>query len=157
MPSSPIPAAPASPEANGELWRVLNTVPDPRGRRGRRHRLPVILACALAAVLAGARSFVAIGEWAAHQPPATLRRLGIVGGTPGESTIRRVLGRLDGDLLDQLIGTLMWTRTATVGGRRLIAIDGKTVRGARTATQGPGKVAFQRVRSMVMGRCGSRA
>lgn len=92
------------------------------------------MACALAAVLAGARSFVAIGEWTAHQSPEALDRFGIVGVVPGESTIRRVLGRLDGDLLDHLIETLMWTRTATVAGRRLIAIDGKTVRGARSKT-----------------------
>jgi hypothetical protein len=29
---------------------------------------------------------------------------------------------------------LLWTRTRVVAGRRVIAIDGKTVRGARTAT-----------------------
>ena len=135
MPSSPIPAVAANPGTGGELWRVLHTVPDPRARRGRRHRLPVIMACALAAVLAGARSFVAIGEWTAHQSPQALDRLGVVGVVPGESTIRRMLGRLDGDLFDQLIGALMWTRTATVAGRRLIAIDGKTVRGARGKTE----------------------
>jgi hypothetical protein len=28
----------------------------------------------------------------------------------------------------------MWTRTSMVAGRRVIAIDGKTTRGARTAT-----------------------
>jgi hypothetical protein len=31
-----------------------------------------------------------------------------------------------------MIGAFMWTRVA--GGHRVIAIDGKTVRGARTAT-----------------------
>ena len=135
MPSLPIPAVSASREGGGELWQVLEQVPDPRARRGRRHRLPVIMACVLAAVLAGARSFVAIGEWTAHQSPQALDRLGVAGVAPDESTIRRVLGRLDGDLFDQLIGTLMWTRTATVAGRRLIAIDGKTVRGARSKTE----------------------
>lgn len=33
---------------------------------------------------------------------------------------------------DRIIGAGIWTRTATVNGRRVIAVDGKTVRGART-------------------------
>lgn len=135
MPSSPIPAVPASPPADGELWQVLDGVPDPRGRRGRRHRLPVILACGLAAVLSGARSFVAIGEWIAHQSPQALGSLGVDGAGPGESTIRRTFARLDADLIDQLLGALMWTRTSIRPGKRVIAIDGKTVRGARTRTR----------------------
>jgi hypothetical protein len=44
---------------------VLAAVADPWARRGVRHRLAVILALAVCAVLAGARSFTAIAEWAA--------------------------------------------------------------------------------------------
>jgi len=43
------------------------------------------------------------------------------------------LARLDAGYLDQLAGAFIWTRTRVAGGRRVIAIDGKTVRGARTA------------------------
>lgn len=43
------------------------------------------------------------------------------------------LQRLAPDRLDRLIGAWMWLRTATVGGRRVIAFDGKTLRGARDA------------------------
>jgi len=39
--------------------------PDPRARRRVRHQLAVILDLAVCAVLAGARSFTAIAEWAA--------------------------------------------------------------------------------------------
>jgi predicted transposase YbfD/YdcC len=95
----------------------------------------VILACGLAAVLAGARSFVAIGEWVAHQSAPRLSGLGVCGAGPGESTIRRTFARLDADLVDQVLGMLMWTRTHLAGRRRVIAIDGKTVRGARTPTR----------------------
>lgn len=52
-----IPAAPAA------LLRALRSVPDPRNAQGRRHRLSSILAVAACAVIAGARSFVAIAEW----------------------------------------------------------------------------------------------
>jgi hypothetical protein len=47
------------------LLPVLAAVPDPQARRGTRHRLAVILGLAVCAVLAGARSFTAIAEWAA--------------------------------------------------------------------------------------------
>src|SRR5664279_3449604 len=117
------------------LLDVLKTIPDPRGRKGRQHALATVLALGLAAVIAGSKSFVAIGEWVAHQPIETLRSLGVTGpAAPEESTIRRVFALLDADLLDRLLGAFMWTRTHTVGTRRVIALDGKTVRGARSKT-----------------------
>jgi predicted transposase YbfD/YdcC len=128
-------SCPPAHKAGSGLLDLLRNLEDPRGRRGRQHGLPAILACGLAAVVAGARSFVAIGEWVAHQPIETLRLLGVTTATgPEESTIRRVFGRLDPDLLDCLLGAFMWTRTHTVGTRRVIAIDGKTIRGARSKT-----------------------
>ncbi len=48
----------------------LAGVPDPRDPRGVRHTLTSLLLAAVAAVLAGTRSFTAIGEWAADAPPA---------------------------------------------------------------------------------------
>ncbi len=124
-------------------------------RRGIRHPLPVILAVGVAAVLTGARSFAAIGEWVADQPGETLAALGAgTGNRPTESTIRRAFARLDADLLDRMVGAFLWTRTHTVGGRRIIAIDGKTVRGARTAnTAAPHLVAaFDHVSGTVLGQ-----
>ncbi len=47
------------------LLAVLARAADPRHRRGVRHRLAVILGLALCAVVAEARSFTAIAEWAA--------------------------------------------------------------------------------------------
>jgi hypothetical protein len=69
-----------------------------------RHRLAVILGLAVCAVLAGARSFTAIAEWAADADERTLARLGVTGAAPCESTIRRVLQRLDADAFDDLAG-----------------------------------------------------
>src|SRR5690349_6213709 len=66
-------------DAAGEppgLLAVLGRVADPRHRRGVRHRLAVILGLAVCAVLAGARSFTAIAEWAADADAETLARLG---------------------------------------------------------------------------------
>jgi hypothetical protein len=60
-----------------------------------RHPVAVILGLAVCAVLAGARSFVAIAEWAADADQATLAGLGVAGAVPCESTFRRVLQSLD--------------------------------------------------------------
>ena len=46
-----------------DLLVVLGALADPRSRRWVRHRLVALLAVAVCAVLAGARSYVAIAEW----------------------------------------------------------------------------------------------
>ena len=108
------------------LLELLERVPDPRARRGVRHRLAVILAVGLAAVVAGATSFAAIGEWVVDADGRVLSELGACGGRrPSEATIRRALGRVDGDLLDGLVGAWMRTRVGMLAGRRVIAVDGK--------------------------------
>jgi len=114
------------------LVALLRRVPDPRDPRGVRHALPGLLAVGVAAVLAGARSFAAIGEWASETPAELLAELGA--SRPSESAIRRALTRVDANVLDAVVGAFCWSRTQVVGGRRVIALDGKTVRGARTPT-----------------------
>ena len=113
------------------LLDLLSTVPDPRKRRGRRHSLAGLLAVGTAAVIAGSRSFAAIGQWAADAGPEALTALGAVRGPAEESTFRRAFALVSADVLDQVLGAWLWTRAAQAGGRLVIAIDGKTVRGAK--------------------------
>lgn len=104
---------------------------DPRDRRGRRHRLGRIVLVCLCAVLAGARSLTAIGQWATNAPQHTLARLGAratcpelaVRTAPSAATIRRVLASLDPAAL---------TRMTTAADLAVLIIDGKSVRGSRT-------------------------
>ena len=70
----------------------------------------MVLAVAVAAVLAGARSLAAIGEWAADAPGPVLAVLGVrrdpltgAWRPPAEATVRRVLARVDSDALDLVI------------------------------------------------------
>src|SRR5660398_224477 len=77
-----------------DLLRALGGAPDPRDRRGGRCRLAGVLAVAVCAVLAGARSFTAIGEWALDLSVEQLARLGLER-APVESTMRKLFARLD--------------------------------------------------------------
>jgi len=115
------------------LLSVLASVPDPRARRGVRHAVAAILAVSVAAVVAGARAYTVIAEWAGDQPVEVLTALGITGRVPSEATIRRVLSAVDATILAGAVGVYVWIRTAVTAGRRVIAIDGKIPRGAGAA------------------------
>jgi predicted transposase YbfD/YdcC len=134
---------------------VLAGVADPRARRGVRHRLVTILGLAVCAVLAGARSFTAIAEWAADTDEATLAELGAAGVVPCESTIRRTLQRLDAADFDRRAGA--WAQQRTVpppGKRRLVAVDGKTLRGSASGAD-PGRhllAALDHTHGVVLGQ-----
>jgi predicted transposase YbfD/YdcC len=109
---------------------ALTVVPDPRMPRGIRHQLNTILALAVGAVMAGCRSFTAIGEWAAGASEQVLSALGAQS-APSESTMRRCLQLVDGDQLDSAIGFWAAGQTEPAGtGHRLVAVDGKRVRGS---------------------------
>jgi predicted transposase YbfD/YdcC len=163
LPSSPIDPAishlaglaeDAAEEPPG-LLGVLARVTDPRRRRGVRHRLVVILALSVCAVLAGARSFTAIAEWAADADEESLARLGVTGVVPSESTFRRVLQRLDADAFDDLAGEWAAQRTAAgPGKRRAIAVDGKTLRGSGHGDQDRRHLlaAFDHAHGVVLGQ-----
>ena len=126
MTSSPIPAA-----RSQYLLDLLAQVPDPRKKRGRRHALAGLLAVGIAAVIAGSRSFAAIGQWAADAGPDVLGVLGAARGPAEESTFRRAFALVSPDVLDRVLGAWLHTRAMQVSGRLVIAIDGKTVRGAK--------------------------
>lgn len=113
------------------LLELLGEVADPRARRGVRYSAGAILAAALAAVLAGARSLTAIGQWVGEAPVTVLSQLGFQGSVPAESTIRRFLQALDADALDKVIGEWMWRKTRGMRGRRVVSFDGKSLRGTR--------------------------
>jgi hypothetical protein len=116
-------------QGQGGLMDMLQTVVDPRKPRGVRHPVATVVAIAICATLSGARSFTAIAEWAQALDHEALRKLGAKRRSPpSEPTIRRVLQRLNADLLDTQIGTWL-TRHCSLAGSA-VAVDGKTVRGA---------------------------
>jgi predicted transposase YbfD/YdcC len=111
-------------------------VEDPRDPRGVRHKAVNVLALTLGAVAAGAKSLKAVGEWASDVGGQVLECLGLSGSVPSEPTIRRLVGALDPAVLSVLFGAWASARWAVVEGRRVVAVDGKTVRGARNGPDG---------------------
>lgn len=92
--------------------------------------LAAILAVSVAAVRSGCRSFTAVGEWIADLDHDALMLFGL-SRAPGESNLRKLFARLDATAFDKCLGAFAFTRTHHVAGRRVIALDGKTLRGAR--------------------------
>ncbi|MGY4744144.1 Imm1 family immunity protein [Streptomyces sp. ATMOS53] len=119
------------------LLEWLARVPDPRGVR---HALAVVLTLTACAVLTGATSLLAVGEWIADAPPHVLERLGLRPDpvpprrlVPSEATVRRLLARIDGDALDRAVGGWLADRRPESTGLRGLSVDGKSLRGAAKA------------------------
>jgi len=130
------PARPVTESERVGLLDVLTVVPDPRSSRGLRYPLAGLLAVAVCAVMAGASSVAAIADWLHDLDDISRARLGFVRGIPAMTTVWRLLIRLDADLLATVLAGWLHTRTASAGPRRpryrtVIAIDGKTLRGAK--------------------------
>ena len=88
--------------------------------------------------MAGASSVAAIADWLHDLDDISRARLGLVRGVPAMTTMWRLLIRLDADQLATILAGWLRTRTEQAGPRRprhrtVIAIDGKTLRGARRA------------------------
>lgn len=106
---------------------------------------------AAVAVAGGARSITAMGEWAADAPQWVLRALGARWDrrcdrfvAPSEAALRRVLGLVDGDLLDTVVSAWIRDRAGSALSTSDdvpwagIALDGKSLRGTFARTGGAG-------------------
>src|SRR4051794_27461799 len=134
-----VPVEPLSAAQSISLLQALSAVPDPRRRRGRRYSLQSILLVAVSAVLAGARSYAAIADWAVLVRPA----VGVCGRPPSGATIRRVLMAVDPVAVQAaLTAWVLACRDAAAATARqaalprnerrpVLAVDGKNLRGAR--------------------------
>lgn len=124
----------------GGLIDVLEDIVDHRRRRGVRHSLASILAIAVVATLAGARSVAAIGDYASDCPQEVLARLGAKYHpdkkrfiAPHEETFRRAFGKIDAAALDRVVGAWLFeqVRAGRLGEKELVvALDGKSLRGS---------------------------
>lgn len=116
----------------GSVYERLCGLVDPRHRRGIRYELAVILVAALIAKLAGEDTPEGIAEWVKLRSTFFIESFQVKGDTmPHAMTYRRVLA--DASLaaaLDTLTRNYLLSQPVT-GDRTHIALDGKTLRGAR--------------------------
>jgi len=135
---------PADPRC-ADVLSLLAGITDPRDARGRRHGLGYVLALVLAAhATTGFASLVGTAVWAASAPPRVLLALGGVRDVftaavpvPSPSTLGRVLAGVDPGQLAAAAHALTATLSVRpLAGLRALAVDGKTVRGARRAPTG---------------------
>jgi predicted transposase YbfD/YdcC len=110
-------------------------VPDPRGKHGLRYELSFLLTCLLAALLCNCNSTEAVAQWC-REHVEQLRQ--IFGPrlflTPSGSLYRKLLPRLDAQAVEKVLGRwIQATLHAAVD--EPIALDGKTLRGARKDEQ----------------------
>lgn len=123
------------------LIAALKSVPDPRKARGRRYSLQAILMLALTGVMAGARSWTALAQWAREGQ----HQVKLVGPPPSLWTFRRVLCAVEVTAVEAALSAwVLGRRTAAArtesagpagpraGERVVVACDGKVVRGSRT-------------------------
>lgn len=131
MESTPV-LAPLS-DSPASVAAAFAQVPDPRRAASVVYPLAAMLALAVAALLADHRSVLAIAEWGARQEPAMLAALGFPHGrTPCQSTLQRLLRRLDGDALAARLSASFARGAAPAPEASVaqgVAIDGKAQRG----------------------------
>jgi predicted transposase YbfD/YdcC len=108
---------------------------DPRVERTRKHPLINILFLAVCGVLSGANSFAAIHEFGCDRRTWFARYLDLSNGIPSDDTFARVLARLDPAAFEKCL--LSWIQAVQeISDHRLIAIDGKTLRGSYDRSDG---------------------
>lgn len=118
------------------LAAALASVPDPRQARGQRHPWRALLWLIVVALLCGAHTPLAMARWARNHR-RHLRRLGFTRRQgPSQPTLHRLLAAVEVPTLEahlaaglQQVGAAWQTGATTwLDG---IALDGKTLRGAR--------------------------
>lgn len=109
---------------------------DPRIERTKRHHLLDIITIALCAVICSAESWVEVEIWGKAKQEWLRTWLELPNGIPSHDTFGRVFSQIDPAQFEA--GFLRWVQgvAATTAGA-VVAIDGKTVRGAREKDGNP--------------------
>ena len=128
-----------SPEpADGSLYDVFRQIPDPRARRGKVYPLASVLTLASIAMLCGCRSLAAIAQWGRdynHLLPQLgfSRRTGDGAAyrTPCTSELHTLLAALPAQVFEAALTRWILARGVSDLEQRVVAIDGKTLRGSQ--------------------------
>lgn len=92
-----------NPRPAGSLLAYLEQVPDPRGRKGRRHPLSAMLAAVVCAVLSGARGYRAIAQWVHLRDVSTWHWLGFTRKPPTRNCFRDLLTAISAEAFESVL------------------------------------------------------
>ena len=118
------------PARAGNLLSYLAQVPDPRGRKGRRHDLSALLTAVVCGILCGARGYSQLAEWLHEQTVDVWHWMGFRRRPPGLHCFRDLLMKLDPAALERALQS--WI-TGELGleaqdeSLPAVSIDGKTL------------------------------
>jgi len=121
------------------LLEFLQQVPDPRGRKGRRHSLSAMLAALVCAMFSGVRGLRPLEQWLSLQEPPFWHLLGFTRTPPKRMAFTRLLAKIDAEaLLDVLLqfvnqlGSFEQPADPSPEAELEVEVwDGKTLRGTR--------------------------
>ena len=111
------------------LLEHLQSIPDPRVHRTRRHDLQALLVMALCATIAGADNWVEVTQFAQAHQSWFARFVHLPAGVASHDTFARVFRLLDAQQLEKACQQWLQDMAGHVQG--VVAIDGKSVRGSR--------------------------
>jgi DDE_Tnp_1-associated/Transposase DDE domain len=118
------------------LLDVLASIPDPRGRNGKRHPLNAILSLAVLAMMTGCKGVNAISQFGRDKGFALAHALGFRRGkTPCASTLSVLFRKLDIGVFEAVLGEWAGSRPASADPppdpEVVVSLDGKTARGSK--------------------------
>lgn len=130
----------------------LGEVPDPRMARTQRHEILDILAIALCAVIGGADHWTEVVEFGQAKHKWFAGFLKLPNGIPSHDTFARVFRLINTEALEQTCHE--WLRSVAGRVQGVVAIDGKSVRGARDGKKHPLHIvsAWSSQNSMLLGQ-----
>jgi len=113
----------------GNLFELLAQIPDPRGRKGRRHPLAAMLTAIVCAILTGARGYRAVAHWTRSQNATVWQWLGFRRKPPCANSFRNLLLALEPEVLEAVLRRWMATvlKLPALDEIQSVAMDGKTL------------------------------
>ena len=113
----------------GNLLELLAQIPDPRGRRGRRHPLVAMLTATVCAILTGSRGYRAIAQWVRGQNVTVWQWLGFHRKPPCANSFRNLLLVLKPEVLETVLRKWMAdvVQMPSPDVVKSVAMDGKTL------------------------------
>jgi hypothetical protein len=120
----------------GSLLAELAQVPDPRGRKGRRHPLSAMLTAVVCGLLCGNRGYTALVDWLHDLPVDVWHWMGYTRRPPKQDCFRDLLMKLDPAALERALSTwitqVLKLVLPTSEALAALSLDGKSLCGTLT-------------------------